>query len=800
MKFTLGWLKAHLETDADLATIADTLTALGLETEEISNPAETLQGFRVAEILSAEKHPDAGRLQVCRVATGEKEVTIVCGAPNARAGLKGVLASPGTVIPASGEVLREGKIRGVTSEGMLCSTAELALGEDHDGIIELPKDARVGDDAATALGLDDPVLHLGLTPNRGDCLGVRGIARDLAAAGLGQLKPWQETPVPGTFQSPFGVTFDFPKDAHDACPHFVGRYIRGLKNGPSPDWLQRRLLAIGLRPISALVDVTNLMTIELGRPMHVFDADLVKGGLTVRLAREGESLRGLDGKDHALDPEMCVIADTNAPLSLAGIIGGVATGCTDETVNVFVESAIFDPVRTAMTGRKLNVETDARHRFERGVDPAMVVPGMEMATRLLLEFCGGEPSECVVAGAEAHREQTVPFRPSRVTSLGGVELPEKDTLAILKRLGFEDEEKGGTHRLRVPSWRHDIEGEADLVEEALRVHGYDNIPVCPLAPAPADRADAPPTNGARVGFIRRSLAARGMIEAVTWSFLSSHEAAAFGGDDALCLDNPISAELDRLRPSILPNLILAAGRNAARGMADLALFEIGPQYAGLDAADQALMASGIRAGQTGPRHWQTPARSVDAFDAKADARAGLAAAGVAVAGLETVAEGPAWYHPGRVGTLRYGPKNVLATFGEIHPGVLAHLDVAGPIVGFELFLDHLPAPKAGKRKQRPALDASPFQAVERDFAFVVKESVAAGDLLRAVKKAAGKMVAEIQVFDVYQGKGIAPGHKSLAISVRLQPREKTLTDDEIAAVAEKIVAAVKKATGAELRQ
>ncbi len=801
MKFTLGWLKEYLETDADLVTITDKLTALGLETEDVIDPARTLGDFLVVEILSASKHPDADRLQICQVTTGDKEHTIVCGAPNARAGMKGVLALPGAVLPASGERLRKGKIRGVTSEGMLCSTAELDLGEDHGGILELPEDSKIGGPAAAALGLDDPVIHLGLTPNRGDCLGVRGIARDLAAAGIGRLKPWQENPVAGEFKSPIGVAFAFSKDARDACPHFTGRYIKGVKNGPSPDWLARRLIAIGLRPVSALVDVTNLMTVGLGRPMHVFDADAVQGNLTIRLAQTGESLRALDDGDYKLDPEICVVADEKEVLSLAGIVGGVASGCTDDTTNVFLESAIFDPVRTAMTGRRLNVDTDSRHRFERGVDSAMVAPCLEMATRLILEICGGQASECVTAGVEASRNITVPFRPCRVASLGGVDVPEPQALNILKCLGFESQKKGDGFQIRVPSWRNDVHCEADLVEEVLRIHGYDAIPAIPLAVDPAlPRTGAGAPARRRVQLVRRSLAARGMVEAVTWSFLARSEAEAFGGKDALALENPISAELDRLRPSILPNLILAAGRNADRGMADLALFEIGAQYAGLEAADQSLMASGLRAGQTGPRHWGQTPRNIDAFDAKADALTALAAAGVTVGSLETLCEAPSWYHPGRAGTLRLGPKNSLATFGEIHPAILEQLDVQGPIVGFEIFLDRVPTPKAAATSRRAALNASPFQAVERDFAFVVKESVAAGTVLRAVKKAAPEWIAEATVFDIYQGKGVAQGSKSLAISVRLQPRDKTLTDEEITAIADKIVASVKKATGAELRQ
>ncbi|MCE2509664.1 MAG: phenylalanine--tRNA ligase subunit beta [Alphaproteobacteria bacterium] len=800
MKFTLGWLRDHLDTKADLATIADTLTAVGLEVEELIDRAKALKGFVVARVETAERHPDADRLQLCTVSTGKQTFTVVCGAPNARAGMKGVLARPGTVIPATGEPLRAGKIRGVLSEGMLCSAAELELGEDHDGIIELSADAKVGTSAVAALGLNDPVIHLGLTPNRGDCLGVRGIARDLAAAGLGRLKPWRAKPVAGAFKSPVGLSLDFPKNARNACAHFVGRSLRGVKNGPSPAWLQRRLLAVGLRPISALVDVTNLMAIEFGRPMHVFDADRLQGNLTVRLARKGETLRALDGKDYRLDPNMCVIADEKEVLSLAGVIGGEASGCTEATTNVFVESAIFDPIRTAATGRKLNIETDARHRFERGVDPVMVLPGMEAATQRILQFCGGEAGKCVIVGKEEKRNQTVFFRPARVYALGGLNLPERKSLSILKKLGFESVKKGKRLAVRVPSWRNDIEDEADLVEEVLRIHGYDAIPSLPLPPETSlPPVSVTPANH-QAEFARRTLAGRGMVEVVSWSFLSSRIAGDFGGGATLALENPISADLDMLRPSILPNLIGAAGRNADRGLPDLALFEIGPQYTGLAAKDQALVAAGLRTGKAHARHWLEPERAVDAFDAKADALATLVAAGVKAASLEAVSEGPAWYHPGRVGAFRQGPKNVLAHFGEVHPGILKRLDVEGPVVGFEVFLDRVPAPRLRADRARPPLDASPFQPIARDFAFVVDEAVAAGDILRATKKAAPQLIESVTVFDVYQGKGIAPGKKSLAISVTLQPREKTLTDEEITVVAEKIVENVRKATGAELRQ
>ncbi|MEE9140273.1 MAG: phenylalanine--tRNA ligase subunit beta [Alphaproteobacteria bacterium] len=802
MKFTLSWLKDHLETEVPVEAIAERLTMLGLEVEEVIDRAAEFAPFTVAEVTEVAPHPNADKLTLCTVDTGTGRVQVVCGAPNAHAGMKGVFAPAGARLPGTGLELKKAKIRGVMSEGMLCSEAEIGIGEDEAGIIELPEDAVVGEPFAPALGLDDPVIDVAVTPNRADCLGVRGIARDLAAAGLGRLKPREAKPVPAEFNSPIAVKFDLPGERLRAAPcvMFAGRYLRGLANRPSPDWLQRRLIAIGLRPISALVDVTNYITIDRARPLHVFDADTLAGDLVVRLGKRGERLLGLDGKEYELDDEMTVIADDDGALSLGGVIGGEPSGCTESTVNVYLECALFDPVRTAATGRKLMIESDARYRFERGVDPASVISGIEAATAMILELCGGEASDVVVAGGEPDWRRDVRLEPARVHHLGGVDLPEDQTRRILESLGFQIRAADGALAVSVPSWRGDVAVVADLVEEVLRIYGYDKIPVVsfpresalpPYALTPADR---------RAALVRRRLSARAMVEAVTWSFMSEGDAALFGGvDERLRLMNPISADLDVMRPSPLPNLVAAAGRNANRGFADVALFEIGPAYSDDTPEGQALVAAGLRAGDAAPRNWASPPRPVDAFDAKADALAGLDALGVAVESLQVLAEAPAWYHPGRAGTLALGPKQVLGHFGELHPEVLSAMDVKGPVSAFELFLDAVPEPKRKAGRPRPPFKPSPFQALERDFAFLVDESVPAEAVVSAARAADKALITEVSVFDVYTGPGVEPGKKSLAIAVTLQPTDKTLTDEEIEAVASRIVASVTKATGGVLR-
>ncbi len=793
MKTTLSWLKSHLDTEAPLAELVERLVMLGHDVDSVADRGAALAPFITARVVSAEPHPNADRLRVCVVDTGSGEVQVVCGAPNARAGMIGVFGPAGVTIPKTGAVLNESTIRGVVSRGMLMSGYELALSDDHDGIIELPPDTPVGVRYARIAGLDDPVIDIKVTPNRADCLGVRGLARDLAASGLGALKPLDTSPVGGRFRSPIALHIEEPA----ACPLFLGRHIRGLRNGPSPDWLKNRLESIGLRPISALVDITNFLTYDLNRPLHVFDAAKLKGGLTVRFARAGERLAALNGRDYTLDPEITAIADGNGVQSLGGVIGGEPTGCTEATTEVFVEAALFDPVRTAATGRRLEIASDARYRFERGVDPDFVGPGLEIATWLILELCGGEPSEIVAAGAAPEWRRHYVLRAGRIASLGGADVPLDEAGTVLDALGFAVERRGGDVAVTPPSWRGDIVGEADLVEEVLRVKGYDAIPAVPLGRDTVVSRPAIDARRRRLELVRRSLAARGLVEAVAFSFVSAKAAEAFGGGDArLRLVNPISADLAVMRPSLLPTLVEAAQRNADRGVADIALFELGPLYRDDTPEGQATAAAGLRAGHTGPRDWRARPGAVDLFLAKEDALAALAAAGAPVEGVQTAADPPAWYHPGRAGSLRLGPA-VLGHFGELHPDLLDAFGVNGPVAAFEVFLDAVPAPRSGRA--RPPLQLSVFQPVERDFAFIVDRAVPAENLLRAARGVERRLVTEIRLFDVYEGAGLPDGKKSLAIAVTLQPQDATLTDAEIEAFSQRLVAAVEKATGGVLR-
>ena len=796
MKFTLAWLKDHLDTAASLDEIAATLTRIGLEVEGIEDRAAALAPFVVGEVLTAQRHPNADRLQVCTVSTGSgTPVEVVCGAPNARAGLKTVFAAPGSVIPASGEVLKAGKIRDVVSNGMLCSARELKLGEDHDGIMELPADAVAGAPVAPLLGLDDPVIEINLTPNRADCAGVRGVARDLAAAGLGTLKPLKAEKVKGKF--PSRLTVDI--ESERACPLFLGRIVRGVKNGPSPDWLAQRLTAIGLRPISALVDITNYFTFDRCRPLHVFDAAKVAGDrLHVRASHDGETIAALNGKTYLLGPGMTVIADANGVESLGGVIGGNATGCTEETSEVFVECALFDPKRTAATGRTLQINSDARYRFERGLDPEGVAEGMEAATEMILALCGGEASEVTVAGKIPEWRRSIAIWPTRVATLGGVEVAPARQEEILRALGCTVAKKGEEFSVEPPSWRADIEGEADLVEEVLRIEGYDRIPSTPMPRLSAVTRPAVDAAQRRALTAKRLLASRGLEESVTWSFMDKALAGLFGGSAALELVNPISADLASMRPSILPNLVQAASRNAARGASDAALFEVGPIFhQGKDGERQTTVAAGVRAGQRNPRHWGTKQTPVDAFDAKADALALLDALGFDATKLTVDANPPAWFHPGQGGVLRLGP-TALGAFGVLHPYVLEALGHESPCAGFEIDLAAIPLPKR-KGTERAKLVLSPFQPVKRDFAFIVQDAIPAERLIKAIRLADRAMIVDVRLFDVYTGKGIEPGTKSLAIEVTLQPTEKTLTDAEIEAVAQRVVAAAVKETGAKLR-
>ncbi len=800
MKFTLSWLKDHLETDASLDTIVETLIRIGLEVDTVVDPGAKLAPFRVAHVVAAEQHPDADRLRVCTVDTGEGQVQVVCGAPNARAGMKGVFAAAGTYVPGIDIELKKTKIRGVESNGMLVSEREMGLSDEHDGIIELPDDAPVGEPFAGMLGLDDPVIDIELTPNRPDCTGVRGIARDLAAAGLGNLKPFDiAAPVEGAYDSPVAWAI---ADDGNACDYVVGRHFRGVTNRPSPAWMQDRLRAIGLRPISALVDVTNYVSIDLGRPLHVFDAAKLRSDtLTMRRAREGEEFMALVEREYTLDAEMTVIGDGHKAEALAGVMGGLDSSCTEDTTDVFLEVALFDPVSVATTGRKLAIESDARYRFERGLDPESAEWGADVAARMILELCGGEVSVPVRAGTMPDWPRSIELRADRVATLGGVEISADRQVEILEGLGFETARDGDTITAAVPPWRPDVHGEPDLVEEITRIHGFDEI-----APVSLDRNTALPTAAItptqlRTSRVRRALAAQGLDEAVTWSFMGRAHAELFADDavsmDALMLANPISSELDAMRPSILGNLLLAAGRNADRGFADLGLFELGPAYRDASPDGQLLVAAGVRHGNAHPSHWSGSARAADALDAKADALAALDAAGAPTANLQVSRDAPAWYHPGRSGGLRLG-KNVLAWFGEIHPGVLRKLDVRGPAIGFEVFLDALPDRK-DKSAARPPLHLSALQPVRRDFAFLVDSDIEAGNLIRAARGAERELISGVELFDVYEGKNIEDGKKSLAIQVTLQPVEATLTDEEIDAIAAKIVAAVEKATGGSLR-
>ena len=804
MKFTLSWLREHLDTDTPLNQIVDKLTMIGLEVERVEDKAKALAGFKVAAVISAEKHPNADKLRVCMVDAGDGvPVQVVCGAPNARAGMKGVFAAPGVYIPGKNMTLGVGTIRGVESRGMLVSEAELQLSDDHDGIIELPADTPIGKAFADVRGLNDPVIEINLTPNRADCTGVNGIARDLGAADMGAFKNPTIKPVPGTFPCPVSVKLDFGATP-SLCPGFALRLVKGVNNGPSPDWLRQRLTSIGLRPINALVDITNFITFDRARPLHVFDAAKVRGNLTIRRAHAGEQLLALDGKTYALDESMCVIADESGPESLAGIMGGETTGCSATTTDVLIEAALWDPLNIAQTGRKLGIQSDARYRFERGVDPAFLLPGLELATRMVLDLCGGTPSEIVVAGNPQPRELVIDFPLSELKRLAGLDVPLTEVRRVLGHLGFFVAGQGKNVKIAVPSWRPDVHGTADIVEEVVRILGVDRIPSTPFDRGEAPRKPVLKILQARTRKAKRTLAARGLVEAVTWSFISKAQAELFGGGAGeLALANPIAADLSDMRPSLIPGLTAAAQRNADRGYPDVALFEVGQIFKGDRPEDQFTAATGVRRALTkasgSGRHWSAPAVEVDVFDAKADALAVLAAAGVAAQALQIAPGGPAWFHPGRSGTIQMGPQTVLGHFGELHPRVLEVLDVEGPLVAFEVILERIPEPKAKTTRAKPMLELSPFQPVERDFAFVVDRAVKAADIVRAAQSADRKLIAGIVVFDVYEGKGIEPGKKSIAIAVTIQPREKTLTDEEIEALGAKIVAEVTKKTGGTLR-
>jgi phenylalanyl-tRNA synthetase beta chain len=789
MKFTLSWLKKHLDTTASLEDITRTLTMVGLEVEGVTDPAAKLAPFTVCHVIEAKQHPNADRLRVCQLDTKFGKVQVVCGAPNARTGMKGIFAPDGSFIPGSNITLKAGEIRGEKSNGMLVSEREMGLSDEHNGIIDVTGDYPIGTPLADVLGLNDPVIEIKLTPNRADCAGVRGVARDLVAAGLGtMLRPLSLEPVKGSFTCPITVTLEDTT----ACPLFIGRAFKGVKNGPSPKWLQDALKAIGLRPISALVDITNFFTFDRARPLHVFDLKKVKGNISVGLAKGGEMLAALNDKVYELQPGMIVIKDEAGVEGLGGVVGGSATGCDEHTTEVFLEAALFDPVRIAKTGRLLGVMTDARYRFERGVDPAAVQGYAEAATRMILEICGGEASELVVAGAAPAHARSYTLRPDRVKTLGGVDVPWSEQQRILIALGFSI--KG--QEVSPPSWRPDILGEADLVEEILRIKGFDAIPALSLPREQTMTQPAVTPLARKLTAARRAAAGRGLLEAVTLSFIDEKVAKLFAPvDPSLILLNPIAADMNVMRSSPLPGLLTAASRNAARGFGDVAIFEIGPGFA---AEGESEILAAIRVGEAVPRQPQGGTRAVDVFDAKADALALLDVLGVPTAGLQVSTDAPAYYHPGRSGTLRLGP-TALAQFGEIHPAIRKALDLKGVAVAVEIFPERLPASRS-KGTAKPLLALPPFQPVQRDFAFVVGQDVTADKLVKAIKGAEKELVAGIAVFDEYKGKGLAEGKKSLALGVTLQPKDKTLTEAEIEAVSQKIIAAVAKAVGGELRK
>ena len=810
MKFTLSWLKDHLDTEASLADLRQMLDQIGIEVEGIEDAAEKLSAFTIARVVEAKQHPNADKLRVLQVeiAKGKPTVEVVCGAPNAKAGLVGVFAPLGAYIPGTKLTLEKKPVRGVVSNGMMLSEREMELSEAHDGIVELDAKLaeRVGQKYADVLGMADPVIEVKLTPNRPDCTGVRGIARDLAAAGLGTLKPEKKLGVvEGKFDCPVEIKLDFPPEAASACSCFAGRYVKGIKNGQSPAWMQTRLKAVGQRPINAVVDVTNYISIDRGRPLHVYDADKLTGPIRARLGKDGESFLGLNKETYAVDDTMCVIADDARVLGFGGILGGEDTGCTEATTNILIECAYFDPLRTATTGRKANIQTDARYRFERGVDPAFIEPGLDLATQMMLDVAGGTPSKRRVAGKPPVKPLSMNFAFDRVKRLMGVAQSETEMRKTLEALGFTFEGKGPAYKVTAPSWRPDISGPADLVEEIARIAGLQNVPSAPLPrlDGGVTRATLTPLQK-RVRRSRRLLATRGMIEAITWSFIDKGHATHFGGGaDALDLANPISSEMTTMRPSLLPGLLLAAARNRNRGFEDAALFEVGQAYRGDKPDEQLTAASGVRVGAAklagAGRHWRDPSTAADVFDVKADALAVLAALGVDGSKAQITRDAPPWFHPGRSATLRLGPKLVLAHFGELHPATLKLLDIAGSASAFEVFISDLPAEKRKASRAKPPLDASDLNPLTRDFAFIVDETVAAADVVKAAAGADKALVRDVAVFDVYQGKGVPDGKKSLAIAVTLQPKDATFKEAEIDALAGKIVAEVKRATGGDIR-
>jgi phenylalanyl-tRNA synthetase beta chain len=790
MKFTLSWLKEHLETDSPVDEIVEALTRIGLEVEGVESAADKLEPFIIARVVTAERHPQADKLQVLTVDIGAGEpVQVVCGAPNARAGMVGVFGAPGAYVPGSDLTLKVAAIRGVESHGMMCSVRELELGDEHDGIISLPEDSPIGSNYARWAGLDDPVIDVAVTPNRQDAMGVHGIARDLAAAGLGTLKPIEVKEIVGTFPSPIEIRTDDP----EGCPAFYGRVIRGVTNGPSPAWLQQRLKAVGQRPISALVDMTNFITIGYGRPLHVYDLAKLKGAIRARRARDGEQMLALNGKTYILDTSMTVIADDAGVHDIGGIMGGEDTGVTEATTDIVIECAYFDPAHIARTGQKLGLTSDARTRFERGVDPAFLGTGIDLATQMALELAGGEASEPVHAGSPPIETRHVSYRPGLCAELGGLDVPEARQKDILARLGF-GVNGAEPWQIEVPSWRRDVVGSADIVEEVIRIEGIDKVPSTPLRRDPGVAHPTATPEQLVERRVRRAAAGRGLNEAVTWSFIAEAEAAPFGGG-AWTLANPISDEMKVMRPSLLPGLLAATSRNMARGAESVRLFEVGRRYF---ADDERATVGIVLAGDRVPRHWRTGRNhGFEAYDAKAEAVALLAAAGAPVENLQAMSPAGGVYHPGRSARISLGPKNTLAQFGELHPALLTHFDLEGPVAAAEIYLDAIPA-KRGSGRTRGAYAPPPLQAVKRDYAFLVPLEMPADSLLRAVRGADKDVITAANLFDIFLGPGVPEGQKSLAVEVTLQPSEKSFSHEELEAISGRIVSAAAK-LGARLR-
>jgi len=806
MKFTIEWLKEHLDTNASVEQIVDSLTMTGTEVEAVEDKAKQLEDFVVCEVISAQKHPNADRLKVCIINTGNgNPVKVVCGAPNAKTGMKGVFAAAGTYIPGTDFTLKKGVIRGEESNGMLCSERELMLSDDHEGIIELPDDAPLGQKYAQYANIDDVLIEVEITPNRGDCVGIYGIARELAAAGLGTLKENNTKPVPSSGPSPVpALEQKFANEEPKTIRKFVGRVIKDINNGPSPDWMQKRLLDVGLRPINALVDITNYISLGWGRPLHAYDVDKLTGTPYLRNAKNGEKFVALDGKTHHLDETMCVIADESGAICLGGVMGGLATGVTGETKNVLIESASWDPLLIAKTGRKTGIVSDARYRLERSVDPALTIPAMEWASQMILDICGGKAMEPVISGEEETSDIVISFPFSEVKRLTGLTIGEAEIRAALTLLGFWVSATPKVAKVAVPSWRTDISLKADLVEEVMRIVGLQRVPVTPLPPLSgvAQKILTPIQNRRRI--VKRALAARGMDEAVTWSFISANQAKMFGGGSKqLALANPISAELSDMRPSLLPGLLSAAQRNGNRAIVDLSLFEVGQVFFTDEINGQKTFASGVRTGiaglNGGGRHWNDKQKIVDVFDAKADMEAALNTLGMDMNKAQLLDESADWAHPGRGGRVQLGPKNILGWFGEIHPAILAELDISFPAVGFEINLDAIPIPKSKGSRTKPALKMSDLMPLKRDFAFIVDQAIPAGKLVKSALGANKNLISDVLIFDVFEGKNIEEGKKSIGLEVTLQPKDKTLTDEEIDAVSQAVVKSVENASGGVLR-